>query len=415
LKLRMKLLMFTASIAALFLIASASAEFSAEVTATPSLPSFSPGDTITSLTVMLADASGTPITGATVTGTFGPQDNKLVFSHIGGGQYLASLNYRIALDDPHLLAAKLSITAGGEDLEKSAYFLTATEERFLLIVDNPPDTEVAPGQNVAFEAHVKAIPPNGELANTQIFFIDEAGVMLPMGDAMNVVIGPGTEPSRFIVYANATVDGKIKDAVQKIELRKKQVLGIGFNKSMQDVETGLMALVITYVDTFGEPFSYAELKANITGYPSQTARTVTLYGQGGVFTFNYGRVEGDTSAELEVWDSYGNVGKASLPQEFFSTDAAFEIPLHYLAISFVLVLMAFIGFAVVKKKRSKNNLAKEERTHLKKESEELEAVIKQTKLDFYKHKVEPDAANKRITEAEEKLKMVKKQMEELAN
>jgi len=390
----------------------------------PDLDKYMPGQRINGIEVSVENFKGEPLDGLNVTGVLKAlRQQDLVFENSGSGRYYAAVDYVMAGDDKHLIEVEVSFSAGEESFTKSTYILTTSEERLKLYVNSPKDgAMIAAGQNITFEAEVRPMTDSVSLAGVEVWIIERlTGQKTRIEEKGGVYSKVFTVPRiignslNLIIYAKALEDGVEVDAAEALQLRNRPVLYVEADNARQDLLNGKVALDVRYFDKNGPTVELESLAANITSYPSGIVQSVQLVKEGGSYAGGYRPPKGDTSADILVWDSFGNSGEAGIsvvPVIVQPKSTGGEIPWVLVIIAIVVAVGAVAAFALLRPKKAKAGAGPSDAlARLEEEKTELEETIKQTKLDFYKRRIESDVANKRITEAEEKLEVVKKRIE----
>ena len=377
-----------------------------------------PGQRVETAKVTITDSSGAPVERASVSGVLNGTDAvTLDFDESGGGTYRAQIGYIISSDENGLIPLRVSASIGGQEAPPAIkYLVIGSSKYFYLIPEKPTQTEVARGQVLDFQAMVTKRGELDTLESVQVVLIDERtdekSTMLEGESghyAADVRIKKNTfDSAHFIVFATALVNGVERSGGYKVTLTAKPILSLAFDKSGQDPKTGVLKINIHYVDEGGSEVADSEVRALITSYPSGEQQTLVLTKLTDVFSGMYLKTPGDTSAKIQVIDSYGNAGEALLPSEFFASFQ--EFPMTLVIIPILIVIGGIFAFKSYQRSKSRMVAARIEKSKLLARKAELENLIKRTRLDFYKRAITHDEADARLLEYDEELKLIEAKM-----
>ena len=379
----------------------------------PDVEVYVPGQKIETATVTITDSSGAPVDGAEVSGLLNGTDLvSLDFEAAGNGIYRAQVGYIISSDENSLLSLQAHATISGQSKNATKYLITGSSKYFYLVPEKPKETEAAPGQILQFQCMISKKSESDNLEDLQVILIDErTDEQIPMLEngashyATELQMKKNIHDSAyFIVLATATVNGVERTGAYRVVLTRKPILSITFDKERQDVQAGVFEVDIKFIDASNNIVGDPEVFAVITGFPSGEQQTLVLKRATDSFLGIYKSAEGDTSAKLQVSDSYDNAGEAFIPPEFFVRPA--EFPAIYALALFVIALGFFLGTKFYSRAKAKRASAKLDRNKLLVRKAELENLIKRTRDDFYKRALTQEEADVRIREYEEELKLV---------
>jgi len=393
---------------------------SVSIDVTPEQEEYLPGAEIKRITVIVSE-NGEPVEGASVMGRIDGNQRSganLSFTAAGDGAYYSDTSYGILSREKRLLPILVRVTIENNTINETKYLRVSSQASFTLRINKPLDNaNVAPGQDVTFEAEILKAAVSDKLDLENVSVIDErTGEVFGMEPKGRVYSRDITIPKNvydsayFLVLAKAIVNGNESDNYQRIELIRKPKLYIDFESSKRDVKTGVFALEIRYVNEDGPIIKDSVVSTKITSYPSGSEQQVELAKDGDFYIGIYKRKKGDERAEIELQDAYGNKGDTELPQDFFEEVGEFKIPWDSIVIVAITGVGAAAGFSLIRyllgRKRYKSMQVK----MLSAQKVELENLIERTKLQFYKRQVSQEVANKQISEYEERLKLVEQKL-----
>jgi len=393
----------------------------ATISIEPSLELYEPGDRLNAISVRVKGTKSGLIKGLNLSGILETRNPiNLTFSEINKGEYRYDIDYVIPKDENRLIPIRVEGSFEERNINVSEYLLVDTEEYFGMKLNSPTKSDVALGQEVLFEVEMYPRSINDEINVLETMLVEvEGGERLLMsGDDFiytKEFIIPKTiaESTRVLVWSKATVNGVERDNVKEVDLEKNPELYIGFDRRKQNVDDGTLALDVRYIDANGGSINTSGAMATIISYPSLRTQNISLEEEEDVLIGKYLKESGENSAEIEITDGFGNLGRAVLPSEFFATtieipeDEPVEFPWAIIVLIVVVGVILAFGLATVtySKKSALAGLNK-----MKARQKELKSLIKRTKLDFYKKRVGADVANKRITEYEEELKLISEKL-----
>ena len=397
--------------------------FSMEVTLLPESKyadfTYLPGDYISEVLLKPVYPDGSSVELESVNGVLTSSSRgaeELSFSP-AGGYYSAKPEFTIRSDDMPSLDLQLEARdVFGHTTEQSLKLMIlgeADKTLFDLQVLKPKTTGKYPrGFNLPFEVRPIETAPGYALSNVEVTVYDDSGsTELELAESEGFHTGRymiktnDVEPLSFIFrgIADVTSSGKTVryESVKRLRIPIDDVLKV------QSMSNDTLNFSITYSD--GKIVDDERLSARINGLPAVLQKA-------GDFFVSDTYPSPRSGFFMAVEDSHGNSGDILVqprpsPEKHPDNTWLLALLLIFLALCYA----AYDRFRMklMKKEASqRDEQAHEEMLEKRKEDltdqkEELEALIKKTKYDFFKRRISEQQANKNLSEYEAKLARIK--------
>ncbi len=391
------------------------------------------GDTLTRIDARVYYSNGSPVRGASVTGTLDCLGNvALKFAESGNGDYYSDQSCPIVKGMEKFI--NLTVDAkdlGGKtaDMKKKIPIRPVSSDdpndraSVFLTINSPAGNTYANGQAIAYKVSFERVSLNDRSGMDagdvllQEDWNDKAYKMTKSGsDYVLDYQMPSDAGSRmhYIIYGTGTKDGKTYNAVtvESFDISNRLVITVvSPENDSYGPDVKQITLKAAYPD--GENVPDQQLRALI-------GKDLVVFARSeGFFTADYRAPANQSRLDIWAYDEKGNGGGAKIRLTNTKPQAAndngpLSTQLMYALLPIAGLLVAgFLGYRFVEGRRSSRSNLKKEYDETVQKIESLKAVTNNVMNEYYTRKITEEEARSRVLDCEKELVMERRKLKDV--
>jgi len=372
------------------------------------------GDTIYGLDVSVFYSRGSPVEGATISGTLsGREEIPLTFREAGNGKYRADLNYPLlnGEDDFINITIEAKDAAGETGRLVKKLTIVPSYTGSVLMIQNPTSGRFAYGEKIDFKLSFYRLKDHKNMDDGEVVLYEGwSGRAFPFRREgkdyfLTYEIPKDARDSlSYIIYGSGLIVDTRYNAVNELGFEVTHDLIVDVVSPKRDTyvpDVKEIRLNVTYPD--GSIVPDERLNAVIGGKP------ISLERSGDYFTVGYTVPENESDIDLWLFDSLGNGAGAKVllattrpTAESEGTKLASQITYTMLPIIGLLTVL-FLAYRFVEGRRSIRKTLMKEYEETRQKIESLKAVTNNVMSEYYTRKITEEEARKRVLDCEKEL------------